>query len=211
VTAVEALTLTAHLKKESSPQDLCDLRIRLRQNAERYAARAMTEVHGDPVRCPLLGGDQTCSVYPVRPLRCRGFHSLCAADCQAVLDGDRQASPPVDPQTNVAMRGIQAGLSGALRRQGKDGNYYRLESAVLRALETPNATQRWEQGEDVFAGCVRTLAVPDSLWIAPQDDGSIVELRRQDNQPNGPKIELVHMVPTAARGTKSACRCCQAL
>ena len=195
VTAIETLTLADFLCKALPAREQSDLRVRLRQNIERWSTAPSAQVNDAPTPCPLLGDDQKCSAYPVRPLRCRGFHSLCAAECQAQRQGDPQASPPIDPQTNVAMRGIQSGLSGALRRQGKDGNYYRLESALWRALETSNATQRWEQGEDIFAGCVRSVAAPDSLWIAPQDDGSIVELRRQDNQPNGPKIELVHMVP----------------
>ena len=197
VTAVEALALADFLHEEISPQRLGEIRVCLQQNIEHACPSSASQSCAPPIRCALLDEDSQCSVYPVRPLRCLGFHSLGAGGCQALLQGDRSALVPIDPQTNVAMRGIQSGLSGALRKCGKDGHYYRLDFALLRALDTPNATERWEQGEDIFAGCTRSMAIPDGLWTAPQDDGSIVELRRQSNQRSGPKIELIHIVPVS--------------
>lgn len=195
VTAVEALTIADYLQENMSPQRLHDVRVRLQQNTSRNSTHTSSAENDNPIRCAFLGEDRKCAVYPVRPLRCRGFHSLCAANCQAALQGDREASPCVDPQTHAVMRSIQSGLSGALRKQGRDGHYYRLDSAVLRALQTPDATRRWEKGENVFAACTRPIAIPDGLWIAPQDDGSIVELRRRENRRTGPEVGLIHIPP----------------
>jgi Fe-S-cluster containining protein len=207
VTAVEALTVADFLRANVPPQELSDVRIRLQQNAERYATCSLQQLNDTRHRCALLDEDRNCSVHPARPLRCQGFHSFCAADCEATFQSDGDAAPPVDPQTTVAMRGIQSGLSGALRKRGKDGQYYELNSAVLRAIETPNATERWERGEDIFAGCTQPVAIPDDLWIAPQDDGSVVKLCRRENRRTGPEIEVVHITPpTATAEMKSRSR-----
>ena len=108
--------------------------------------------------------------------------------CQAAYEGRSDEAVPVDPHTIATMRGVQAGLSGAIRRNGK---YYELHSAVLCALETANARQRWEEGEDVFAGCTAPAAKPDDVWLAPQEDGSVVKLCRAHNGQNEPHLQLV--------------------
>jgi hypothetical protein len=40
-----------------------------------------------------------------------------------------------------------------LKQARLDNTSYELHSVLQRALDTPDAAQRWVQGEDVFAGC----------------------------------------------------------
>jgi hypothetical protein len=58
-----------------------------------------------------------------------------------------------------ATAGVSYGLLDATEALGLDAARYELASAVLRALEVPDATERWLRGERVFAGCDQ-LSVP---------------------------------------------------
>jgi hypothetical protein len=51
--------------------------------------------------------------------------------------------------------GVEEGLIHELASEGLDAKVYELNSALVTALETPDAARRWAQGEDVFAGCKR--------------------------------------------------------
>jgi hypothetical protein len=52
-----------------------------------------------------------------------------------------------------ATSGVSYGLVEATAALGLESARYELESAVLCALEVPDATARWLRGERVFAGC----------------------------------------------------------
>jgi hypothetical protein len=48
---------------------------------------------------------------------------------------------------------VARGVTEGLQQSRLDGKSYELHSIVQRVLDTPEAAQRWVQGEDVFAGC----------------------------------------------------------
>ena len=189
VTAVEALAIADLIRDTTSPQEQKAVVVRLRQNAKRY--RSSAPFGSSPVECALLDERGTCTVHPARPLRGRGYYSFSATKCAAFRDGSDEETVPVDPHTSATMRGVQAGLSGAIRNRGRDGDYYELHSAVLCALETPDARARWENSESIFADCTSPAAAPDDVWIAPQEDGSVVKLCRTCDGRSKPRLQLV--------------------
>ena len=96
--AHEVLDLAAWMKEHFSAEEI-------QATHERIASAILQfdrECEGhDPLRpapritCPLLQDDR-CSVYPARPLPCRGWHSLDVARCQAYAAGDDFATCPSD-------------------------------------------------------------------------------------------------------------------
>jgi hypothetical protein len=62
-------------------------------------------------------------------------------------------SLPVHEGVMSATSGVSYGLVEATAALGLEAARYELESAVLCALEEPDATARWLRGERVFAGC----------------------------------------------------------
>src|SRR5438477_223632 len=60
-----------------------------------------------------------------------------------------------DSLTAVTGRAVLTGLTSACAAAGRDSALYELHSAVLRALDVPDANDRWVAGDDVFAGCKR--------------------------------------------------------
>jgi Fe-S-cluster containining protein len=192
ITPVEALAVADYLRDRLSPDQLESVRDLLRQNEQRYSQLSVQQRGYTRVRCAFLDAQGHCSIHPSRPLRCRGFHSFCATQCELVRAGET-AAVPIDPQTNVAMRGVQSGMSAEVQKHHCDGDYYELHSAVLRSLDVPDARRLWERGENVFVECARPNAVPDDLWIAPQEDGSVVKLRRLNDPQSSARIQLVHI------------------
>jgi hypothetical protein len=103
------------------------------------------------MRCPLLSDDRRCAVFAARPLHCRG---RCCPNCDQ--DADSRSSTAGDSPRSFAAtvgEGISAGLAQGLTEAGLDGNSYELNRALVRALETPDAAERWLRGEAVFEAC----------------------------------------------------------
>jgi hypothetical protein len=93
-------------------------------------------------------------------MACAGFFSLSREACEAAYHAADLAAAevPTDRAAKAWTMGVSGGLQHALVAAGLDGNLYELNAAVLCALETPRAVDRWLAGEDVFARCLCTDA-----------------------------------------------------
>ena len=105
--------------------------------------------------CPFLEGDQQgvggkCSVYEVRPLVCRGYHSLDVHRCKRAFDEPEDKSFMIEGWGLPIAEEICKAVSFGLLANGLDGGYFKLAHAVLIALETPDAAERYLAGERVF-------------------------------------------------------------
>jgi hypothetical protein len=109
------------------------------------AARRLTVVP-----CPLLH-DGRCSVYPIRPMSCRGWNSLDVRACEAhYLDPERQIRGEIyGPQHEVNVY-VQAGMAAGLQAAGLPHDRVELVAALQVALDVPDAETRWLAGERIF-------------------------------------------------------------
>ncbi len=98
--------------------------------------------------CPLLV-DGKCSVYPVRPIACRVYHSLNLADCEVPLD-DEDRSVTIRPDISGLSMGISAGLTEGLRAVGLQTRLLELVAGLRIALDEPGSVEKWLAGEPVF-------------------------------------------------------------
>jgi len=93
---------------------------------------------------------------------------LSRAQCEAAFAADPvTANVTIDAMVHTVGRGAQAGLCLGAGHSGLDGRTYELHGALLRALDTPDAEERWARGEDVFAGCKVVVDCPDSNLPLP--------------------------------------------
>jgi hypothetical protein len=151
VTAPEALTIADALCASRGKREVKQIHDVAAANAA--AADGLDQEQHRQARraCPLLSLDSTCVVYEARPVRCRGCCPLVGK--RASLDGADENSDACDPNADAIGRGAAEGLSRALGAVGLDADIYELNSALATALETPNAAQRWANGERIFTGC----------------------------------------------------------
>lgn len=142
-TPAEVLAVARHLT-ESRSQDLSSLVERLEAHVRVVSAMTHDERWSAKVPCALLGDDGRCTIYDVRPLRCRAFHSSSAETCRDAFAGDTER----DPETNVALDracdAAELGFERALAERGISVSPVLLEPALLEALssETRPSTPR---------------------------------------------------------------------
>ena len=106
--------------------------------------------------CPFLGADGACRIYAVRPLRCRGLHSIDAAFCQACFDDPdamkrKLAAGELKPvYLETPERIFDSALAGVLKALGKAAPKtvvsLELAAAVAALLDNPKLAERWLAG-----------------------------------------------------------------
>jgi len=97
--------------------------------------------------------DNVCSVYPVRPLVCRGFNSYDAYACE-MQKSFLQEDVTIEGYAHQgrAAQAALAGLRRGLEEGGLSGDVLDLAPALRIVLTTPNVAQRWLSSEPVFEG-----------------------------------------------------------
>ncbi len=152
----EALWIAERLRATRSEAELQSLRARLRDVSARVSHMTIEQRSAARVPCALLGSAGECTIHPFRPLGCRGWTSFSREACDAALhSGIPGHETERDRVAMIAAAGVTEGLEHALRDLTLDASQYELHSAVLRALETPNAADRYSADEPVFADCAR--------------------------------------------------------
>lgn len=148
--AAEVVHLAAWLQTHCAPDELNALRQRLRERCQSRPVNTSVFPSVPPQPCPLLRNNE-CMAYAVRPLKCRGWNSLSREVCeQAYGHSPAQAQVPADAYAFVMGNAVLNGLSDSAKRVKLDGDSYDLSSALVRALEIPDAAQRWRNGERLF-------------------------------------------------------------
>ena len=154
MTIPEALAIAAYLRAERSPSELAATHHRIATQADQLQGLSY-ETHAQAkMPCALLV-DGVCSVYPVRPFGCRAWNSTSVARCEDIhTHGDPVTMiPPLDMTVYEAVWEVARGVAQGVKQSRLDGASYELHSVLRRALDTPDATERWLRGETVFAGC----------------------------------------------------------
>ena len=96
-------------------------------------------------KCPFLT-DKLCSIYEVRPSRCRKAHSLDVTKCESDA-----TEIPQDLGVVLSVEALMNGISAAYSTCGFSATSHELGRGVLLALSDPTAESRWYSGEEVFA------------------------------------------------------------
>ncbi|MDG2522580.1 YkgJ family cysteine cluster protein [Caulobacter segnis] len=130
VAAMIASYITAHFTDEERGA----LMARLRD------AAAIVEAADDParlrLRCPLLGPDERCGVYPVRPISCRAFTSPSRALCRRlVFEVTDETGISQHPALFRFHQDATTALQRTARNRGQPAAQEMLAPALIRALE----------------------------------------------------------------------------
>ncbi|MDX2200198.1 MAG: YkgJ family cysteine cluster protein [Phycisphaerae bacterium] len=159
ITIPEAIWIATRLRSERTPQHFDGAVARIADHARRVGALTIEARARARVPCALLGDDGACTIHPFRPLGCRGYTSFSKELCDAALAADEPGHDgPLDATAWAAAGAIGDGLKAALREADLDDQHYEFHSALLRAIETPDAEARWSRGEDVFSDLPRVVS-----------------------------------------------------
>jgi Fe-S-cluster containining protein len=131
----ELLAIAVYVEEQLGPSQRAALREKLAAAVERSDPLSDEERWAARIPCALLDEDGRCSVYPVRPLRCRAFHSVSRNDCRAAFDGTSETPPTVNPTIVRAVELVELGYTRALEREGRNASPVRLERGLLELLD----------------------------------------------------------------------------
>jgi len=154
VTAPQALHIAQKLKDGAGTRPLdvqkekltaLDVRTRGLNAAKRLKAK---------LGCAFLDDQNACTIYAFRPFGCRGANSVDANACRAFVEGtaDRKTREQnwLHKLPYETQRDLQDGFHMGALEQGLRDDRLELTAAILVALETPNAAERWIAGENIF-------------------------------------------------------------
>lgn len=160
VSPAEAVAIARHVRRTLAPADLAALNGRLAALDSQTRGLSVGERAHLKVPCAFLD-DGRCTIYAVRPLRCRGVYSRDAGHCRWAMENpealfgrpDRHAAPgpyPVEPAK--IMDAALTGLARALRDHGLAWQALELTAALRTALDHPETAEGYPAGQPVFAG-----------------------------------------------------------
>jgi hypothetical protein len=154
ITPPEAFAIVAYLRTMRSTAGRETTLTRIATQADRIRGLSYAEHAQARIPCALLVDGQ-CAVYACRPFACRAWNSTSATRCATIFShGDPVTMlPPLDMPTYEAVWAMAHGVTDGLTQCRLDGTSYELHSIVQRVLDTPEAAQRWLQGEQIFTGC----------------------------------------------------------
>ncbi len=149
VSVPEAIALADYLRQSVPPTQVQRIRQESEANAKRIELRPSQG--GLQTPCSLQGDDCMCMAFAARPLECRPLHAALIAQELGLDVGQDAAS--WSGHTEGVGEGLAEGLALGLEAAGLDANVYELHSALVTALDHPDAAERWANGEDLFSSC----------------------------------------------------------
>jgi hypothetical protein len=136
---------------------------RVRESAPSIVNRDARERLVAKVACPFLDPLQGCTIYELRPNRCRSVHSRDGDYCKRRYEGVENepvaADKPIPVEPVAAGDAALAGLGTALNGRGIVADAVEFVHALMLLLDDPGAAAAYAAGEDVLgaARLPRTL------------------------------------------------------
>lgn len=158
----EVIAIARHVETRFSPEARAALVERLAATDAQTRGLGIVARARTKLPCPFLVEHQ-CSIYEVRPLRCRGVYSRDAEHCRWAMDnpdqyfgdqGRRQGPGPAPLEPVRIMQAVEAGLLEAARTAGLPWQTLELVAGVRTALEEPRSAERYLAREPVFAAAI---------------------------------------------------------
>lgn len=135
-THAEVLAIARHLSDTRSASEVDAVAARLAEQVRVVGAMTYDERWSAKVPCALLAEDGRCSIYEVRPLRCRAFHSFSLDACRDAFAGDADVEPVTSRALDRACDAAERGFELALEAHGHSAEPVLLEAALLDALSS---------------------------------------------------------------------------
>ncbi len=147
----EILRIAEFLKESRTPEELAALRAHAEATAARVEPLDIVGRAAARVPCPLLEESTgRCTVYEVRPIACRAYHSGSVEACKKAFDtGDANPILPINPALFHVAHAFSFGMMTACVASDTDPGPYDLALALPAALGS-DLSAPWAAGERVL-------------------------------------------------------------
>lgn len=149
--ASEVVAIHQYVVTRFKPEEIAAAVRQAEQNVDEVKGLTHAEHLAVNQRCPFLI-DEKCSVYAVRPSKCRSFHAADVEGCKLSYENPTDLSIPNSyvPEVFAAANGIAEGFNAALEQTGLDFRTYDLNSAFLEAMQNSSVAKRLKSGKKAF-------------------------------------------------------------
>jgi Fe-S-cluster containining protein len=145
----EVLRIVAYLQEHLSAEEIENTCKRIIEVDEQRRDLKHDSWASKRLACPLLV-DERCSVYPVRPLTCRGFNSTDARQCELSASRREPVEVPIHTPSHRLATFVLDGMRAGLGEAGLKGELLELCAALRVALTVPDAAGQWLAGQPTF-------------------------------------------------------------
>lgn len=156
VTVPEAVNVAAYLMTHKEPQEQKVIWERLHHTYLHSHQMSSEQRHATSFPCPLLDLETAeCSVYPVRPLVCRGRNSRNVSACEKKCSSPQEApAVPAFAPMLLAAYALREGVRLGLEQAGVQAPLLDLTRALFRLLSgsLEHTVAAWLEGAPVFEG-----------------------------------------------------------
>jgi len=148
---VEIFEIVEFIQRKFSPDETQAALNQATKNVQDVKGLSYEEHLATNQKCPFLV-DGGCSIYEVRPSKCRNFHSTEVELCKESYEKPTDLSIPNSYNELLHMRanGATVGFENAIIARGFDGATYDLNSAVIEAFENPKLSKRYNKRKRAF-------------------------------------------------------------
>lgn len=149
ITAVEILLIVEYIKNNFSSEETAELKDRINQ-LDKLTGN-MNAFHRKKAKkpCALLV-DNKCSVYPVRPLACKGWNSLNVQDCETAFNSDTESDIKTLIAPIVITNSVSLGISNSLKQVSLNSEVLELNAALKIALSKYNIGEKFLDSKNTF-------------------------------------------------------------
>lgn len=156
--AHEILLIKEYISKHFSPERITAVLKEAEANATIIRSLTPEQHLTTNLKCALLENNQ-CSIYPVRPFRCRNFHSTNAQACETSFND------PVNMEVATGMIEAVAiladahtqGFEAATEQTGRDNRIYDFNTALVEVFADDQILKRYQRGKKTFQSAIEIL------------------------------------------------------
>lgn len=147
----EIFRIVEFLKKNFTSAQLQLALKQARKNVEEAKHLTHAQHLATNQQCPFLI-DNKCSIYAVRPSKCRNFHAQDVDGCQKSYEEPTNLEVPNSyiPELHFKTEAATDAFEAAIARYGFNANTYDLNSAIVEAFSNPALKKRFNKGKKPF-------------------------------------------------------------
>lgn len=148
---IEVFAIVKYVKQKFQPLERQRILEEARMNVLQVKGMTQQEHLETNQKCPFLV-EQKCSIYPVRPSKCRNCHASNVDYCKESYERPTDFSIPNSYITEIYTIGnaSSTGFEYAVAKHGLDSRAYDLNAAFVEAMENPNRQKRYRDGKKAF-------------------------------------------------------------
>jgi Fe-S-cluster containining protein len=152
------LLIKDYITKTASADKITAVLKQAAENAELIKTLTPEQHLTSNIKCSMLDNNQ-CSIYPVRPFRCRNFHSTDAIACEKSFHDPANMEIAVEMIEDVAMLADAhtQGFEAAVDQTGRDNRVYDFNTALLEVFADTNTLKRYQRGKKTFQSAIEVL------------------------------------------------------